>query len=232
MFLFAIIYRNGTEWLVRVLTAPWRVRPADDINNNEMSTAIFLGEMSRPMISSAEMRVRKGTLIRRERTDLIEKTYPFHCCYHAEHDKHCWHWPCSPMRLDSYLYLTKNVSIECHRCASNDDSAASRSGGDENAAVVDETDDSRAKDDDQEDELNTKDAMEVVAAAAVIVAAVENGLMTVGEVVAEDDGEDCDGDDENDEDDAKGGQDDEAKQEVSIVKLSSSMNSVMMAEAK
>ena len=135
------------------------------------------------------------------------------------------------MLLDSYLYLTKNVSIVCHRCASNGDSAGDHSDGDENAAVADETDDSRAKGDDQEDDSNTMDAMEVVAA-AVIVAAVENGWMTVGEVGAEDDGEDCDDDDENDEDDAKGGQDDEGKQEVSIVKLSSSMNSVMTIEAK
>jgi hypothetical protein len=41
MFLFAIIYRNETEWVIWRLSVPLRVCTADNINNNnEMSMAI------------------------------------------------------------------------------------------------------------------------------------------------------------------------------------------------
>jgi hypothetical protein len=41
MFLFAIIYRKRTEWVIWRLAVPLRVCTADNINNNnEMSMAI------------------------------------------------------------------------------------------------------------------------------------------------------------------------------------------------
>jgi hypothetical protein len=40
MFLFAIIYRNGSEWMIWRLAVPLRICMADNINNNEMSMAI------------------------------------------------------------------------------------------------------------------------------------------------------------------------------------------------
>jgi hypothetical protein len=85
---------------------------------------------------------------------------------------------------------------------------------DENVAV--EINDLKVMDDEQQDDLNTMDAL-------VVVIVVESVLAEVVKVVEDDDDED---DDEMDD------QDDEVIQEVSIGKLLSLMNNVMLIEAK
>jgi len=89
---------------------------------------------------------------------------------------------------------------------------------DENVVVVVvEINDLKVMDDGQQDDLNKMNVM-----VAVIV--VENVLVEVVKVVVEDDDDEA-----NDEMDD---QDDEVKQEVSIAKLLSLRNNVMMNEAK
>ena len=102
------------------------------------------------------------------------------------------------------MYLTKNVSIVYHHYELNDDLVVV----DENVVV--EIDDLKVMGDDRRDDLNR---MDVLVAGVFVVENVE--VVVVG-----------------DDDDEMDDQNDEGKQEVSIVKLLSSMNNVMMIEAK
>ncbi len=126
MFLFAIIYRQWNRMGdLEIGCSLACMCTADNINNNEMSMAISVLAMSIGdqlflcMVKLDEERERE-----REKKYLIEKTYPFHCCYHVEHDNHYWYLPYQPLLVDlylEYLYLTKNVSIVYHHYELNDE---------------------------------------------------------------------------------------------------------------
>jgi hypothetical protein len=107
------------------------------------------------------------------------------------------------------------VSIVYHHYALNDDFVKEYFVVDENVVV--EINDLKLTGDDQQDDLNTMDVR-------VVVIVVENVLMKVVKVVVEDD--------EDEDDDEMDDQDDEVIQEVSIEMLLSSMNNVMLIEAK
>ena len=63
------------------LAVPLRVCIVDNINNNEMSMA------------SSVLSVISFFVCMDDEKNVIEKTYPFHCCYHVEYDNYYLYLP-------------------------------------------------------------------------------------------------------------------------------------------